>query len=197
MSKPGLLISGFTRFSDFPSNPSQEILEEIKKRGLGELDFETLLLTVDEEGSKKISEMVSSGFLFSAILHLGFSSKSDKIRLERQGKNLFNMEIRDNSGREIKNQKINEDSIDILKSTADLHCIGDILRDFAGRFIWSDDAGGFICNETYFRTLEAIAETKIPSCPVLFIHLPDFEKIDFESQFDLVSLIAMNISGSN
>jgi len=190
MPKPRLLITGFTKFSDFTSNPSQEILSEIANKGINGLDFKTLLLTVNEEGSNETARRINSDFSFSSILHLGFSDKTDIIRLEKIGKNLLNMEISDNSGRKIKHRKIIEESPEILISTANFRRINEMLAEFSDKYTWSDDAGGFVCNETYFRTLDAVKKNYQNYCSVLFIHLPKFDKIDFEKQLEFVSIVA-------
>ena len=190
MTELRVLITGFTKFSDFTSNPSQEILGEIAKNGINGLEIETLLLTVDEAGSKETPRRIQYGAQYSSIVHLGFSSKTDLIRIEKQGKNLLDMKIRDNSGRKINNRKIIDDSPGNLYSTANFSRISEALSDLSDKYVWSEDAGGFICNETYFRTLDAVGKICQNKCSVIFIHLPEFGKIDFETQLDFVSTVS-------
>ena len=60
-------------------------MEEISNSGLDGLDVETMLLTVDAAGSKAVARELSAGAEFRAILHLGFSAGSERIRMERYG----------------------------------------------------------------------------------------------------------------
>ena len=131
MAERRVLITGFTKFSDFPSNPSQDILSEIAKNGINGLEIETLLLTVDEAGSKETPKRLQRRRSYSSIVHLGFSAKTDLIRIEKQGKNLLDMKICDNSGRKINNRKIIDGSPEILYSTANFCRISEVLSDLS------------------------------------------------------------------
>jgi 8-oxo-dGTP diphosphatase len=80
-----------------------------------------------------------------------------------------------------------------LHTTAPINLI---LAEFAGdeRICKSEDPGRFVCNETYFRTIQAVENADLKdrlerSIPVLFVHLPPAEKIDFESQLEIVKKI--------
>ena len=57
---------------------------------------------------------------------------------------------------------------------------------------WNEDAGGFVCNETYFRSLLASEERPLPV--VLFIHLPSENIIPLEEQFAIISLICESLN---
>ena len=63
-------------------------------------------MSVDEFGSNFTANKIKSGETFDAIIHLGFSSKSTKIRFEKYAYNEYKMSKSDNSGRCISNEKI-------------------------------------------------------------------------------------------
>ena len=170
------------------------IVDEIATRGINGVEIKALILTVDENGSMLPSEIIEGNENFSAILQLGFSSGSDVVKIEKIGRNEYDMRIPDNSGRRIENGPIiangpAEISTNSPISSIEL-AIGD--SDFAS---WSMDAGGFVCNETYFRPLMAVSTSHEPKTPVLFVHLPDKEAVTLDLQLELVKKISKCLCG--
>lgn len=170
------------------------IVDEIATRGINGVEIKALILTVDENGSMLPSEIIEGNENFSAILQLGFSSGSDVVKIEKIGRNEYDMRIPDNSGRRIENGPIiangpAEISTNSPISSIEL-AIGD--SDFVS---WSMDAGGFVCNETYFRTLMAVSTSYEPKTPVLFVHLPDKEAVTLDLQLELVKKISKCLCG--
>jgi pyrrolidone-carboxylate peptidase len=80
---PRVLLTGFPPFSTNEQNVSQIVLEMVAERGIEGLDVETMLLSVDETGSRSVAEMISDGSRFDAIVHLGLADKRQHISLER------------------------------------------------------------------------------------------------------------------
>jgi 8-oxo-dGTP diphosphatase len=64
--------------------------------------------------------------------------------------------------------------------------------------VLSSECGGYICNETYFRSLNSVLESDIRvggrPLPVLFIHLPPTGLLPLDRQIKVVSDIAEAIS---
>ena len=92
-----ILVTGFEIFSDHSSNISQDLVLALpdrmviedpwkKSRGynLDDLEVELVreVLTVDENGSKKISSMLDSGITWEAIIHLGLCESCLVPRIE-------------------------------------------------------------------------------------------------------------------
>ena len=63
-------------------------------------------------------------------------------------------------------------------------CIRDRDKDVQ----WSNSAGSYVCNETYFKTLSGLSNSTIP---VLFIHLPKMSEISLNRQVEVVSRAIM------
>jgi len=189
MANPRILITGFTPFSTFHENISQEMTREISKRGLDGIEIEHMILTVDEKGSNLISDIISEELGFSAVLHLGYSDASESIRLEMAARNRFGMKIPDNSGRIIESGPIVPGAPSKIAPNFPLSIIQNSLRDLDS-VTWSDDAGGFVCNETYFRTLLAISHFNVHQPNVLLLHLPGKDKISFDEQLPIIEKIA-------
>ena len=152
--------------------------------------IETSLLSVDEAGSKETSERLYNGERFDVILHLGLSEKAENIRLERFAKNRYAMTTPDNSGRQIREGEISLGSLQIIETLVQKGEIDEVLGQFE-EVCWSEDAGGFICNETYYRSLKASIESY--SLPILFIHLPSSDRVPKRRQLEVVGMICSRI----
>jgi len=189
MAKPRILVTGFTAFSTHSENISQSIMEKISTSGLDGLDVETMLLTVDEAGSKAVARELSAGAEFRTILHLGLSAGSERIRMERYGRNEFRMGIPDNSGRLVNHGGIIEHGPELIQTNASV-CVLDEEFDNDVDIIWSEDAGGYVCNETYFRTLFTAETLPGPIPTVLLLHLPDGKQIAPSEQLSVVKRVS-------
>ena len=83
MGVASVLITGYPKFSNFEYNVSEKILLLLKEIDFGKIKIFTELLSVDEFGSNFTANKIKSGENFDVIIHLGFSSKSTKIRFEK------------------------------------------------------------------------------------------------------------------
>jgi len=181
----GILVTGFMPFAHHERNISQQMIEYISSDEFFDYEIMTSVLTVDERGSRETSERIYGGEEISAVLHLGFSENADEILLERFARNQLEMKIADNSGRQVSSGMISSDKL-VLETNAPTHIIDEQLEGISG-IRWSEDAGGFVCNETYFRTLLATSSENSPI--VLFVHLPRESIISFSKQLRIVRII--------
>ncbi len=186
----GLVVTGFEPFSNFKRNISQEVVEFISVEGVFDFKISTSILTVDENGSREISDRIESGEKIGAVLHLGFSEHANEILLERYARNNFQMKIEDNSGR-ILSSGIISPGKEILETKVPRNFIDNYLECYS-KIRWNDDAGGFVCNETYFRSLLASSERRQPV--VLFIHLPSEEILPLEEQYEIIISICKSLN---
>ena len=60
-------------------------------------------------------------------------------------------------------------------------------------FSWSRDAGQYFCNEVYYRSLYKIRKSSQPLVPVVFIHLPRFERVSQKEQLQRATAILKEI----
>ena len=91
------------------------------------------------------------------------------------------MKFPDNSGRKLNNEIIQHNSPNTIETTVSIHTFDEEF-DSDDDVEWSIDAGSFVCNETYFRTLASNSGT-----PILFIHLPKADRVNLERQIEVVS----------
>ena len=177
----GLVVTGFEPFSDFKRNISQQVVELISE-GVFDFKISTSILSVDEMGSREISDRIERGEKFDTVLHLGFSENANEILLERYARNNYQMKIKDNSGRLLSSGRISPGK-DILETKVPRNFIENYLGEFS-RIRWNEDDGGFVCNETYFRSL--LASSELLQSDVLFIHLPSEEILPLEEQYEII-----------
>lgn len=180
MSDRKVLLTGFEPFHDQQVNESSQVVKEILNSGIEGVQISHRILTVDLAGSTVPSKIL--GFeKFDAVVLLGLSRKSNIIQLERYARNKISMKFPDNSGRKLDNEIIQNNSPNTIETTVSIHTFDEEF-DSDDDVEWSIDAGSFVCNETYFRTLASNSGT-----PILFIHLPKADRVNLERQIEVVS----------
>ncbi len=189
-----ILLTGFEPFGDNPENVSEKILNMIESAIIIsdpwydsrkskttypeiEVTIEKQLLTVDQAGSVLISDRISNGEKWDAIVHMGLCESCDSIQFETTAKNLLDMKIPDNLGRQTSSQKLGDTDLYCNKALKDAISYPSI----SGLKV-SNDAGSFLCNETYFRTLESLKKiNQSSSIKTCFIHIPSEDKVSLDS----------------
>ena len=173
-------MTGFEPFHDQQVNESSQVVKEILNSGIEGVQISHRILTVDLAGSTVPSKIL--GFeKFDAVVLLGLSRESNIIQLERYARNKISMKFPDNSGRKLDNEIIQHNSPNTIETTVSIHTFDEEF-DSDDDVEWSIDAGSFVCNETYFRTLASNSGT-----PILFIHLPKADRVNLERQIEVVS----------
>ena len=195
-----VLITGFEVFSKHSKNISEDLVLTLpnelliadpwgKSRPYDiasiEVKLEKEILSVDENGSRRISSRIDSGDTWDAIIHLGLCGSCEIPRVELVASNILDMRIPDNLGRLEKNTKLGEIDKKIMLN----HDF--IFSEIIGQeFELSTDAGNFICNETYFYTLKSIEDRGLEKrMQCLFLHLPDYQYITLNSCSELLKEI--------
>ena len=80
-------------------------------------------------------------------------------------------------------------ALPILETTAPLHILDEEFEHDTD-VQWSDDAGGYVCNETIYRTLNELQASSGPALPAIFVHLPPESEVPLEDQVAAVIRIA-------
>ena len=183
-----VLLTGFHPFAHHQTNISWQVAKsfteniivtdpwlEQRESKLDDLDvrIDVNELSVDLEGSKVVSQLLTNGKQYDAIIHIGLAEKSLLPRIERVAKDIIDMRIEDNSGRKVTSATISGKG-DLPSNIQHSYWK---LENFSNQLVFSDDAGEFLCNETLYRTLDTIQEFQIKDqyereLPCLFLHLP-------------------------
>lgn len=195
MGKFRVLVTGFEPFGGHTTNISSLLAEQcVGLQHLAhpwndsqiEVEFTFDILSVDQAGSVKTAQRINEGESWDAILHLGLCEQCSLPRIERRAQDVVRMRIPDNAGRQITDEVL----------TGDGH-----RGSWIDPSIWpeealplpfeiSTDAGTYLCNETYYRTLEALISSPhksraLPN-PALFLHLPSETQIDIGLALEFV-----------
>ena len=190
-----VLVTGFQPFGQHENNISEDTVLRLKdtykledpwasKRNtssLVQVSIEKKILTVDFEGSKYCADKINQGQQYDAIIHVGLAENSEMVRIEKIGKDILDFRIPDNSGRQVYGKTISGNGD--LESSCELKRWDVSSWDIPTRI--SEDAGEFLCNEVYHRTLDSISKKGLQNefgkdIPCLFIHLPNYANITIE-----------------
>lgn len=215
MRRRKVLLTGFPAFGGMSNNISEDVIKELSGVGrskvslrerprvddggnvlstampIVEIEWQTELLTCDEAGSSQIANSLKDNDA-DAILHLGLCTSCNTPRIETQARNILEMRIADNAGRKISASEIIINGQQFIHSSSPLNRFPNDL--FSTKLEQSDDAGSFVCNETYYRTLSAINFNDKKDhfgrkLPCLFLHLPDYDKVELSEVVQLVEEI--------
>ena len=189
MSK--VLVTGFGPFAGVPNNPTGEALSLLPSSlisnplpcshagatsgPLGVInDTESIdvricteKLEVSSIGSKLISNCLNDGLRWHSILHFGVDPKATKPRIEMYAKNQLDFKQADNRGRKKTGLCIKgaPQRISLSRKFEKLAAIA------SEEWEYSDNIGNYICNETFFYTLNTIRKLNL-KIPAGFFHVP-------------------------
>jgi len=194
---PRVLLTGFPPFGGHNENVSDKVRCKLESVGIVDIELQTLLLTCDEAGSEHVASLIRDGGRFDAIIHLGLAESRSAISLERCGQNESRFRMADNSGRVAQGMVI-EGGPARLATTASVHVLDEEFE-HESDIAWSDSAGAFVCNETIYRTLEAIDSVSAKTSdgralPAIFIHLPPESEVSLERQVDVVRRVVLALA---
>ena len=194
---PRVLLTGFPPFGGHSENVSDKVRCNLESVGIVNIELQTLLLTCDEAGSEHVASLIRDGGCFDAIVHLGLAESRSAISLERCGQNESRFRMADNSGRVAEGMVI-EGGPASLATTASVHVLDEEFE-HESDIAWSDSAGAFVCNETIYRTLEAIDSVSAKTSdgralPAIFIHLPPEYEVSLERQVDVVRRVVLALA---
>ncbi|MFI0843295.1 hypothetical protein [Mesorhizobium sp. IMUNJ 23232] len=196
---PRVLVTGFEPFPGSPVNPSQRLVERLRNEPPalnGMAAFRAELLPVDYRAvGRRLSE-IGKDFSPDIALHFGLAHGCGGFRLERLGRNAFANAKPDNSGFAPPDGPICEAPV-VLSSRLPLQAIHDALTAEGLPVLWSDDAGGYLCNAVLTLSLAAACEGFSPRASG-FIHVPmvgegcSLSEADFLRGFGVVLRTVVN-----
>ena len=159
--------------------------------GIEGITLETELLTCDEDGSRRVSNLIEQGEKYDAIIQLGLADSRKEISLEMWAHNYSNFTIPDNSER-MADEIIIEGGPEKYQATVSKHVFDEEFENDED-VVWSHSAGQFVCNETIYRTLNSI-ELMGGKLPAIFVHLPPESVISYTRQMEVISRIIKTLA---
>ena len=194
-------FTGFGEFGSIKNNPSMEMVGEIREV----LKLEDMRVVYAEvlrvaaldsyysvrnlHQALKIRQAEYPEFK-QVLIHLGVNSNATEINLESVAKNNMKFNIPDMRGWQPAQGQINKQLPEEheLASTLPVQQIKDSVS--STRLKISRDAGGYICNYTYYLSLSESLISKI-SC--IFIHVPNFVTVPKVIQFNILKEICAKL----
>lgn len=161
-TKQKVILTGFGPFGEVKENPTQKLIELLKNEMQNEL-YQFFILPVSYEYcSEWSSKNIDSNT--SLVVHFGVAANSKLIRIERTAKNLIGSsnDVDGTSGQ----GKISESDSTIIQTGIDVPELVDSLCSSGMECEVSDDAGDYLCNYIFFKSLQ------VKSDQVLFVHVP-------------------------
>lgn len=197
MSMRRVLVTGYGPFAGHATNPSWDVAQALRGAHLwhdpygaeGEVhvEVEAMLLSVDADGASTVARLLAQNAEWDLVLHVGLCGTCEHARLEQVGRDAFAMTVPDNTGRWEKSGVITgrgDRSGDAQPDWLDLaQCDPEAT--------WSDDAGGYVCNETLLRTLDARGEATSPS--VSFLHIPSEDRWSVERSTTMARKVILHL----
>lgn len=167
-----ILLSGFRPFGGAATNPSQELVEWVR-RAPGAPAVETTVLDVEYDRAWEQLRQAVERSRPAAVLSLGVSVEAPGIRLERIARNLDDSALQDEAGVVRRARVIAPGAPATLTTRLPVDDLATALRRRDIPASISDDAGRYVCNHIFYRMLHELA----PTVAAGFVHVPPFREM--------------------
>ncbi len=168
------LITGFEPFSRNETNPSGDILKDLKSENI-----ETLLLPVSYLRVRDLLEAKIKEVKPDIVISLGLANKRAYLSLELCAINYQRASITDNDNNLITGKLIKPNGKEAYFTSLNLN---DLLKVLAVSNIKADistSAGSYVCNTVYYNLLELQEKYNYKG---LFIHLPSYDNLSYNDE---------------
>lgn len=169
--QPTVLVTGFEPFPGAPLNPTQVLIERLKRSNWAPHGFAIaphVLPTRYDVFETALAPLINE-IRPAAVVSFGLSAKCQGFTLERVARNAMAVDKQDAAGETLSSAWLDPLGAETRASALPLAAIAARLGDAGLPWGWSDDAGGYICNLVFYRTLSALVTTGVPSG---FVHVP-------------------------
>jgi pyroglutamyl-peptidase len=180
-SKLRIVATGFGPFLDHQRNPSWEVARAFSQAVASHFPTDCERLAVTYAEAQHFVERVGYEEGHLLVVHFGLSGRRDHVALERFAHNCRG-ETRDETGRDGWPDHVEPGGPLALQTLLPLRSLAAELDarlhealDLRARV--SRDAGEYVCNAIYYRSLLAVERVRGESLPAeaLFVHVPQLE----------------------
>lgn len=179
---PKIIITGFSVFPGVTKNPTELLIEKLSSKTLRNENTLYDILEVSAEGaSERLIELQKQADRNTTWIHMGVNCRIDCFDIEEKAFNCANFRCPDVRGKTLKNELIVKDDISFARTSFPVLEIQNRLRSQFHKVNISQDAGRYLCNYVYFKSLYW-CHKKYSHGRVLFIHVPPFTKISEDKQ---------------
>lgn len=162
-----VLVTGFAPWAAHTINPSTSVaqaLDGVRVDGIVFRAFAPLPVAFGKAAELALARADELGAV--AIVSFGLAAATPFVRVEAQAKNAISSSDPDAHGESRIGERIAERHGEELLTRFDVAAVAHGLRSAGIDARISSDAGGYVCNDLYFRLLMNA------TVPVLFVHVP-------------------------
>lgn len=157
-----ILITAFEPFGGKERNASAETLRLLPEKIGGHEVRKMMLPVVFGEAAERVLQQQAA----DAVFMLGEAGNRSTVTPEIRAVNLRDARIPDNAGKQPKGEKILQDGPEIFRSRVSVRRIVRRLQEEGYSAAASEDAGTFVCNDTFYLTgVRHPALTEFIHCP--------------------------------
>lgn len=170
---PRVLVTGFGPFPGAPENLTDSLVRALAAypaHDLGASLLRTVVLPVDYRRSWPVLRRLNALFAPDIVVHFGLSRRAEGIVVERRGCRRVRADRPDVAGFAPPSGLARRSGPDTLPASLPSELIVDVLREAGFPAELSDDAGGYLCDATLYRSLYAALAA--PGRLVGFVHVP-------------------------
>jgi pyroglutamyl-peptidase len=159
MAGPVVVVTGFEPFGDHAVNPSEGLAKAVDGRRLGDTMVRGLVLPVHHAGVAALITGALDELQPAAIVHLGLAAGRARMAVERLAVNVVDYSVPDNRGVQPRGGSCVAEGPAAYLSTLPLVAITRAMQAEGVPAYISDSAGTYVCNQTLYGTLHAIARS--------------------------------------
>jgi pyroglutamyl-peptidase len=185
--RPLILVTGFEPFAGHAVNPSGELAKALDGHRVGAAVVRAAILPVHHaEVGPRVAELLAETEPAAAV-HLGLAEGRARLALERVALNVMDYRIPDNAGCRVEDAPCVAGGPAAYLSTLPLRAMRDALIAEGIPAYISSTAGTFLCNQTLYTSLHAIARVGART-RAGFVHLPLLPSMVASSDLDQPSM---------
>ncbi|MEQ8820069.1 MAG: hypothetical protein RLY93_07465 [Sumerlaeia bacterium] len=167
------LLTAFEPFGLHAANTSLEVLRAVAALGVAR----TLALPVLYEEAPRLVIETAKRELPREILMLGMAAGRQMVAVENIARNEVTSGAPDNGGRARIGDWLRPGGPDTLTSPYPRPALIQFLRQRGFASALSDDAGGYVCNATYYGVAHWLWRESV-NVPAVFVHIPGADRWD-------------------
>jgi len=189
MKCPVILVTGFGAFPGAPRNPAGLLMRDLaalegRLARLGVKLVRRVLPVIYDEIAPELKSLIAETAP-DMILHFGLAARRRKISIETRALNRLNRLHPDAAGRFAKNRAVLQGHVCMKPALLPVRRLNAVLRRAGIASELSIDAGDYVCNQTFYLSLDMAEGTHRA---VGFVHVP---KLDPAALLKAASLLIM------
>ena len=182
-----ILVTGFEPFGTHKVNPAAELTYALDGRRFGDHAVRGVVLPVHHREAASRMQVLLADLDPDAVVHIGLAEGRARLALERVAVNVMDYPIADNAGYRALDETCVADGPAAYVATLPLREILAALTAEGVPAYISSTAGTYLCNQTLYTTLHAVACAR-RRARVGFIHLPLLPSMVAATGLDLPSM---------